>query len=240
MLPLCLNTTIEHLYALISTFHLPKCSKICQASEKKNSKERKGRVLKDGESKSFIPLFREQSSIEKILGEADEQRLLIPLSSEHPRFSYGRPVSPRIISPRATSPRDYYNRAGSLRYSLPKITSLRAASLRVTSPRAASQRVTTPQAASPRVTSPGDASPKITSPRAASPRAASSKSNRHRKEVNYVHRPEPTLQVLHVSATRIQAAFRGYMVIFYLTNTWSAPYLGSTTPLLSHQIENFI
>nr|GLL47776.1 protein IQ-DOMAIN 14 [Ipomoea trifida] len=161
-------------FSAIKRVFTPNTSKDKQihASEKKNSKEKKGRVLKHGESKSFIPLFREPSSIEKILGEADEQRLLIPLSSEQPRL-----------------------------YSPPKVTSPRAASLRVTSPRAASLRVTTPRAASPRVTS----------PRAASPRAASSKSNQHRKEVNYVHRPEPTLQVLHVSATTIQAAFRGYM-----------------------------
>ncbi|XP_019175267.1 PREDICTED: protein IQ-DOMAIN 14 [Ipomoea nil] len=176
-------------FSAIKRVFTPNTSKDKQihASEKKNSKEKKGRVLKHGESKSFIPLFREPSSIEKILGEADEQRLLIPLSSEQPRFSSGRPASPRIISPRATSPRDYPRGP----VSPPRVTSPRAASLRVTTPRAAS--------------------PRATSPRAASPRAASSKSNQHRKEVNYVHRPEPTLQVLHVSATTIQAAFRGYM-----------------------------
>ncbi|KAL3506851.1 hypothetical protein ACH5RR_032233 [Cinchona calisaya] len=149
--------------------------------EKKSSKEKKkGRgKLKHGENRSFIPLFREPSSIEKILGEADELFIRPTTSSELPKTSPAlpmRPPSPRITSPKAASPR--------------------AASPKVASPRAASQRV---------------ASPRTAPPRAASPRAASPVVPQKHREANYVYRPEPTLKNLHLSATKIQAAYRGYM-----------------------------
>ncbi|KAI7979112.1 Protein IQ-DOMAIN 14 [Camellia lanceoleosa] len=68
--------------------------------------------------------------------------------------------------------------------------------LRKSSGKASVQRVTSPRAASPRV---------------ASPKAASSRAvvQHHHKEVSY--RPEPTLRFHHISATKIQAAYRGYM-----------------------------
>ncbi|KAK8494983.1 hypothetical protein V6N13_008895 [Hibiscus sabdariffa] len=81
---------------------------------------------------------------------------------------------------------------------------------RVASPRVRSQRIASPRFASQRIASPPGAS----SHRAASPlplppgRAASPKAVPPR----IVHpRPEPTLRNHHVSATKIQAAFRGYM-----------------------------
>uniref|UniRef100_A0A2N9J8J2 DUF4005 domain-containing protein n=1 Tax=Fagus sylvatica TaxID=28930 RepID=A0A2N9J8J2_FAGSY len=64
-------------------------------------------------------------------------------------------------------------------------------------------------APAPRVSSPRVASPRVTSPRAASPRAASPRIVHHEKEISY--RPEPTLRNHHASATKIQAAYRGYM-----------------------------
>ncbi|THG02974.1 hypothetical protein TEA_011466 [Camellia sinensis var. sinensis] len=152
-------------------------------SEKKSSKEKKkGRgILRHGETKSFIPLFREPSSIEKILGEVDQQNILIG-----PSTPAEEPKPAPLVVPRAASPR----------VASPKVVSPRATSQRVTSPRASVQRVTSPRAASPRV---------------ASPKAASSRAfvQHHHKEVSY--RPEPTLRFHHISATKIQAAYRGYM-----------------------------
>nr|XP_043609512.1 protein IQ-DOMAIN 14 [Erigeron canadensis] len=134
--------------------------------EKKSSHEKKGRGrLKYGESRSFIPLFREPSSIEKILGEVDQQLLYIghPTPVEQPTtpqpLSSGRPASPRVNSNRV---------------------------------------------ASPRVPSPRVASPRAVSPRNSPPRVA-----RRRTEISY--RPEPTVRQHHLSATIIQAAYRGYM-----------------------------
>ncbi|KVI00341.1 protein of unknown function DUF4005 [Cynara cardunculus var. scolymus] len=127
--------------------------------EKKSPHEKKGRgKLKHGESRSFIPLFREPSSIEKILGEVDQQLLFIghPTAVEQPPpppFS-GRPASPMVTSH---------------------------------------------QAASPRVSSPREPSPRSSPPRVV----------HQRTEISY--RPEPTLRHHHLSATIIQAAYRGYM-----------------------------
>ncbi|XP_076887239.1 protein IQ-DOMAIN 13-like [Bidens hawaiensis] len=108
--------------------------------ERRTSHERKGRGrLKHGESRSFIPLFREPSSIEKILGEVDQQSLFIghPTTVEQPTTS--QPLfstSPRVGSHRATSPR---------------VSSYRATSPRVNSYRATSPRVVSPYSSSPRV-----------------------------------------------------------------------------------------
>ncbi|XP_047974988.1 protein IQ-DOMAIN 14-like isoform X1 [Salvia hispanica] len=104
-------------------------------SSSKEKKKGKG-ILRRGESQSFIPLFGEPSSIEKILGEADQ--LLI------------RP--------------------------------------------------------SPRVPSPIPASPK-----AASPPAFTSEAAQGRGEIERVQRPETTLRDQQLSATKIQAAYRGYV-----------------------------
>ncbi|KAL4590971.1 hypothetical protein LXL04_003918 [Taraxacum kok-saghyz] len=118
-------------------------------AEKKRLKEKKG--LKHGiGNRSFIPLFREPSSIEKILGEVDQQNIYIPQSHHHPipkqpeeAQPSGRPQSPRPPSPKAAP------------------------------------------APSPRVVV--DEETKIQS------------------------KPEPSLQQPHLSATKIQAAYRGYM-----------------------------
>ena len=85
---------------------------------------------------------------------------------------------------------------------------------RAASPRVPSQRIASPRAAYPRTASPPRAaSPRPASPppRAASPRAAPPRIVRPR--------PEPTLRNHHASATKIQAAYRGYMVspLFFLS-----------------------
>ncbi|GFY81312.1 hypothetical protein Acr_01g0011210 [Actinidia rufa] len=166
-------------------------------SEKKSSKEKKRGILRHGEPKAFIPIFREPSSIEKILGEADQQKLLIrpPTPTEQPKI-------PPLVLPRVSSPRINSPRATSARVTSPRATSPRAASAQVTSP-----RVVSPRVASARVTSPRATSARVTSPRAASPRVASPKATSSRVGR---YRPEPTLRYQHLSAIKIQAAYRGY------------------------------
>ncbi|KAJ9558722.1 hypothetical protein OSB04_013336 [Centaurea solstitialis] len=132
--------------------------------EKKGSHEKKGRGrLKHGESRSFIPLFREPSSIEKILGEVDQQLLFI-----------GHPTAAEQPPPPTPPPLPFSGRI-----------------------------------ASPRVTSHRAASPRASSPRASSPRSSPPRAVHRRSEISY--RPEPTLRHHHLSATVIQAAYRGYM-----------------------------
>lgn len=156
-----------------------------QESDKKNTKEkkRKGRgKLRHGETNSFIPLFREPSSIEKILGDAEREHKLV----FRPPTPLEQPKTPPFVVPR------------------------------VASPRVPSQRITSPRVASPRVASPRAASPRAASPRPASPRPASPRVSQPRRE-----RPEPTLRYRHASATKIQAAYRGYMVSLYFPFTFA-------------------
>ncbi|KAJ0612532.1 hypothetical protein HanHA300_Chr01g0028581 [Helianthus annuus] len=67
-------------------------------TEKKNSNEKKGRgKLKHGESRSFIPLFREPSSIEKILGKLINSYCLLVIlrmSSNQQPHNLHFPASP--------------------------------------------------------------------------------------------------------------------------------------------------
>ncbi|XP_027345659.1 protein IQ-DOMAIN 14 isoform X2 [Abrus precatorius] len=142
-------------------------------SDNKGTKEKKKGLgkLKHGETNSFIPLFREPSSIEKIFGDFEREQQLLAIRPPTPPE---RPKTPPYAPPRAASPR--------------------APSPRGPSPRPPSPRVASPRASSPRVTS---------------PKAAPSRIVHHHKEVGY--RPEPTLRNQHASATKIQAAYRGYM-----------------------------
>ncbi|KAL0392451.1 UNVERIFIED_CONTAM: protein IQ-DOMAIN 14 [Sesamum radiatum] len=174
-------------------------------SDKKSNKEKKkGKgILRHGETKSFIPLFKEPSSIEKILGEADQLLIRPPPALDEPRNPpalLGRPTSPRVASPKAAAPRA----------SSPKAASPRAFSPRAASPKAPSPRAVSPRAVSPRVSSP-EARPKVFTAGAASSKAAVPKVAQRRKEVSHVQRPEPTLRNQQLSATKIQAAYRGYM-----------------------------
>lgn len=143
--------------------------KLANDPERKSTKDKKKKglgKLRHAETNSFIPLFREPSSIEKIFGdfEREQQKLTVrpPTPPEQPR-------TPPFVPPRVASPR----------------------------------------APSPRVASPRVASPRVASPRATSPRAASPRIVHHHKETSY--RPEPTLRTHYASATKIQAAYRGYM-----------------------------
>ncbi|KAK4804735.1 hypothetical protein SAY86_004552 [Trapa natans] len=120
-----------------------------------------GRLRKGGR-KPFIPLFREPSSIEKILGDAEREHgiLFRPPSNSPPR-------TPSFVpTPTSAPPRD----------------------------------------SSPRPASPVELPPKPPSPRIVSP---PSRVVIHHREISY--RPDPSLRTQHTSATKIQAAFRGYM-----------------------------
>ncbi|XP_023737931.1 protein IQ-DOMAIN 14 [Lactuca sativa] len=130
--------------------------------EKKTPDEKKkGRVKsRNGENRSFIPLFREPSSIEKILGEVDQLLYIGHPTPVHQPQPPPPPPPESIHSVRPPSPRV-------------------GGSYRAASPRAAS-------------------------PRNSPPRAA-----HRRTEIAY--RPEPTVRQHHLSATIIQAAYRGYM-----------------------------
>lgn len=108
-------------------------SVILQGLEKKSAKEKKKGKLKHGETNSFIPLFREPSSIEKIFGDFEREQHIIsfrpPIPDEQPKSPPS--VLPRVASPRAPSPR--------------------APSPRAASPRAPSPRAPSPRAPSPRI-----------------------------------------------------------------------------------------
>ncbi|XVE80905.1 hypothetical protein DITRI_Ditri15bG0018800 [Diplodiscus trichospermus] len=211
--------------------------KLNNESDKKSGKEKKKKglgKLRRGETNSFIPLFREPSSIEKILGEAEREHKLIfrpPTPPEQPRtppFVPQRAASPQVPSQRVASPRVASPRTASPpQAASPRVSSpsppARATSPRVSSPpappppRAASPRAASPppRAASPRSASP----PPLPPPRAASPRAPSppppppprAASPRVAAPRIVRSRPEPTLRNHNASATKIQAVYRGYM-----------------------------
>jgi hypothetical protein len=135
-------------------------------SDNKSTKEKKkGLGKKHGETNSFIPIFREPSSIEKIFGDFEREQQVLTIRPPTPPE---RPKTPPFVPPRVASPRP-------------------------PSPKPPSPRAPSPRAASPRVTS---------------PKAASSRNVHQHKEVR--NRPEPTLQNQNASATKIQAAYRGY------------------------------
>ncbi|GER38643.1 IQ domain-containing protein [Striga asiatica] len=153
-------------------------------SDKKKKKD-KG-IRRPEKSKSLIPLFSEPSSIEKILGEADQLLIrpnitnivttyddstntnvtnnAITRSSSSPPILPARPVSPRVPSPKAT-------------FSPP----LKALTSGVSSSSSSSEAFI----------------PKVTT--------------ENKKEITNLPRPEPTLADQNLSATKIQAVFRGYM-----------------------------
>ncbi|KAI4324368.1 hypothetical protein L6164_023914 [Bauhinia variegata] len=92
--------------------------KLVNDGEKKTStkeKKKKGLgKLRHGETNSFIPLFREPSSIEKIFGEFEREQQVLslrpPTPTEQPKTTTPPPPrvaspSPRVASPRAASPR---------------------------------------------------------------------------------------------------------------------------------------
>ncbi|KAL0456620.1 UNVERIFIED_CONTAM: protein IQ-DOMAIN 14 [Sesamum latifolium] len=137
----------------------------------------------------------EPSSIEKILGEADELLIRPPTPSEQlktPPALPWRPSSPRVASPKAAP----------CIASSPKAASPTVSSARITSPRATSPRAVSPKALLPSM---------FTHVATSSTKTASPKVPQSRNEISYVQRPELTLRNQHLSAIKIQAAYRGYL-----------------------------
>jgi hypothetical protein len=152
-----------------------------KSENKEKKKKGFGKKLRNGETNSFLPIFRQPSSIEKILSEAEREHNLV-----------FRPPTPT-------------DRANS------SSTSVASPLVRPASPKVPSQRyVSSPKPISPRVAYPQVHYPKPPSPKPPSPRAVSPRIVQRRE---FVHRPEPSLLVKNAYAIKIQAAFRGYMVI---------------------------
>lgn len=159
-------------YFLFPCFIVMMSKTFQEPEEKKDKKKEKGHGKpRQGDRKLFIPLFREPSSVEKILGDAErEHGILFRPSSTSPPLE--QPKTPSFVPTPHSAP-----------------------------PRASPRRPASPIEHSPR-----PASPRVASPRAPSPLVAN-----HQKEISY--RPEPTPRNHHALATKIQAAFRGYMVL---------------------------
>nr|VDD16046.1 unnamed protein product [Brassica rapa] len=231
-----------------------------QEAERKSGKEKSKKKgfgkLKRGESSSFLPIFREPSSIEKILAEAERDHNLVfrpptppdqsnppsaspppplrpaspqsppPRDNDLPRLDSSRslsqnppdeskpspassssPLKPGVLSPKPTSPRVVYPQTVSIKPPSPRPTSPKPPSAREASPRADPPRLDTPRPPSPKPPPRAEPltldTPRTTTPKPLSPRAE--------LREGIVSRPEPTLFFQHASATKIQAAFRGYM-----------------------------
>ncbi|KAL4312863.1 hypothetical protein GQ457_01G035140 [Hibiscus cannabinus] len=133
-----------------------KLNNLFQEPDKRGGKEKKKKgqgKYQHGETNSFIPLFREPSSIEKILGEAERDHKLIfrpptpPEQQRTPPFVPPRVASPRVRSQRIASPRVASQRIASP----PRASSHRAASpLSLPPGRAASPRAVPPRIVHPR------------------------------------------------------------------------------------------
>ncbi|KAL1191210.1 Protein IQ-DOMAIN 14 [Cardamine amara subsp. amara] len=138
--------------------------------------------------------------------------------ADPPTLDTPRPPSPRVASlradpsrldaPRLTTPKPPSPRAEQPRLDAPRLTTPKPPSPRADAPRLEAPRPTTPKPPSPRADPPSLEAPRPTTPKPPSPRAVSPRAVQRRE---IVYRPEPTLQVQHASATKIQGAFRGYM-----------------------------
>ncbi|KAL0896441.1 hypothetical protein Bca101_080402 [Brassica carinata] len=214
-----------------------------QEAESKGGKEKRKKgfgKLRRGESSSFLPIFREPSSIEKILAEAERDHNLVfrPDRSNPPSASPPPPLRP--ASPQSPPPRDDLPRLDSSKPSpasserlvppivhsprptSPRVVSPQADLIKPPSPRLTSPRVASPQAISPKPPTPSEDQLRLETPRPPFPRAEPSTldaprpttpkplSPRAELRGETASRPEPTLLVQHASATKIQAAFRGY------------------------------
>ncbi|KAK4747548.1 hypothetical protein SAY87_014134 [Trapa incisa] len=176
-----------------------------QESDKKDRKS-KGH----GERKSFIPLFREPSSIEKILADAEREHNIIfrppiaspPLQQANTR-PYVAPLNKKILTDAEqehsivlqppTTP--YPPVQANTTSSVPPIP--------LPTPPDPSSRPATPREPSVKAASPCASSRSV-----ASPRGPSQQVTAHEAEIS--HPAEPSQEEYDVSATKIQAAYRGY------------------------------
>ncbi|XP_074281389.1 protein IQ-DOMAIN 13 [Silene latifolia] len=176
--------------------------KVADGTDKKSSKEKKkrfGKSKRDGHS--FIPLFREPSSIEQILGEAER---------EHHIRNHRPPAQPEQskIPPHVTP----FVRNATLLWDDGDDDSLRAD----TPPRVPSppREVSPPRnAAQSTPPLPADIHPPPPPPprRVAPPPQAAPPARAPSPRPVRQWRPEPTLKNQHICATKIQTAYRGYM-----------------------------
>ncbi|CAN8318260.1 unnamed protein product [Cochlearia groenlandica] len=121
-----------------------------QEPERKSGNEKKKKgfgKLRHGQTNSFLPIFREPSSIEKILGEAERDHNLVfrpptPPDRSHPSSVSPPPPPPRPASPRPTSPRPPSPRLELPRLDAPRPTTPRPPSPKTVSPRAVQRRLT--------------------------------------------------------------------------------------------------
>ncbi|KAL0711258.1 hypothetical protein Bca4012_018236 [Brassica carinata] len=193
-----------------------------QEAERKNGKEKRKKgfgKLGCGETSSFLPTFREPSSIEKIFGEAERDHNLVfrppdrsnpsspspppPLRPTSPRIDSSRAASPkhlpttadvpRLDSPRSLSPKPPDpSKPSSAPASAPPSPPLRPASIRVLSQRISPHSVLSPKPVPQRVASPQAAPVKPPSPRSDSPQALPPKLPSPRSDPPRLESPRPS------------------------------------------------
>ncbi|KAJ0239813.1 Protein IQ-DOMAIN 14 [Hirschfeldia incana] len=165
--------------------------KLSSEAERKSGKEKTKKgigKLRCGDTSSFLPIFREPSSIEKIFGEAERDHNLVfrPPDRSNPSSPSPpppppppppplRPTSPRVASPRATSPNSPPpTRAVVPRLDSPRTHSLKPPDLSKPSSASVSAPPPPPQPASTRVPpTHRSAPPIVSSPRPVLQRVAS-------------------------------------------------------------------
>uniref|UniRef100_A0A7N0ZXP6 DUF4005 domain-containing protein n=1 Tax=Kalanchoe fedtschenkoi TaxID=63787 RepID=A0A7N0ZXP6_KALFE len=179
------------------------------------------KILEDAEREQGLT-YRPPSPLEQ----SKKPSVVLPeAASQHsvsPRATSPRATSPSIISPKATSPR-----SGSLRVVIPRAHSLKAVSPRTGSPRDVSPKagshkghspgVFSAKMRSPKAVSPRFAPPRVVSPTPSPPRPPSSRASFSKaaslkviQREESIIRIDPVFSYHHVSATKIQAAYRGY------------------------------
>ncbi|CAA0838672.1 IQ-domain 13 [Striga hermonthica] len=167
-------------------------NKQTDGSDKDSKEKKKGKgFFRAEKSKSLIPLFREPSSIEKILGEADQ--LLI-----RPTITNTLTTTRNINTNTTGTNTANTNASSSTPHVLPVLP-------KFLSPKAASPPPPPPPP--PLKASTSEVPSSSSFPKASVPKATT----KNIKEIRNVPRPEPTLRDQHISAMKIQAAFRGYM-----------------------------
>ncbi|XP_021845525.2 protein IQ-DOMAIN 14 [Spinacia oleracea] len=206
--------------------------KVADGTEKKTSKEKKkkgGGKLKHGDGHSFLPFVREPSSIEKILGEVEREHRITNYDPPTP------PEQPKAEPPHVTPP-PVRTASPPVRTAIPPVRTASPPVRTDTPPRAP----TPPKAASPsrdavpRTPPSRDAVPRTppsrdaiqptplreptpparrvaSPPRVKTPVNAAAPAKVPSSRFVQQRRPEPTLREQHACATRIQAAYRGYM-----------------------------
>ncbi|XP_026444512.1 protein IQ-DOMAIN 14-like [Papaver somniferum] len=189
--------------------------KVANELEKNNTGKKKkwglGK-LRNGETTSFIPLYREPSSIEKILGDAEKERQLAQpiLSSTDQRRV---PSVPSIVAQRyeqINQGNNKNNGSTSSSISNTNTTTVPISTSNTATPRkpnkASSSNSTTSNNTPNTKTNNGSTTTATTK---TDNNSSSSRSNNTTTTKNY--RIPPTIEQHHIAATKIQSIYRGYM-----------------------------